>query len=303
MYLHDDPSGFQKLISDAAAFFGRPELYVSKDYYAVMMLKAVTQAHPAFVFKGGTSLSKCYGAIDRFSEDIDLGVSAAHVTEGERKAMKRAVVKAADSLGLEISNIHETRSRREYNRYQVTLPCSLGSASDVLIVETAVMTPASPCVRRPLQSLVGEYCDASGFGDVVAEYGLEQFQVMANSLERTFCDKVYALCDYYLAREPLTRQSRHIYDLYKLAGILRFDEPLANLMETVRREREGGYRCPSADAGVDLASILDEIVESNAYQSDYERMTMPLLYEPVAYGQSIDVLQKVARFLRAGSAQ
>lgn len=50
---------------------------------------------------------------------------------------------------------------------------------------------------------------------LIAEYGLEPFDMTLQSLERTFADKVFALCDYYMNKR-IKRNSRHIYDIYML---------------------------------------------------------------------------------------
>ena len=46
---------------------------------------------PRCVFKGGTSLSKCHHAIDRFSEDIDI-TFAEYVTLGQRHKLKHETI-------------------------------------------------------------------------------------------------------------------------------------------------------------------------------------------------------------------
>ena len=51
----------------------------------------MTSYQPDMVFKGGTSLSKCYKLIQRFSEDIDLNVED-RPSEGQRKALKRNIL-------------------------------------------------------------------------------------------------------------------------------------------------------------------------------------------------------------------
>ena len=66
------------IIQETAARRGLPTVMVEKDFWVSWTL-AVLFAHPEFggqlVFKGGTSLSKVFAIIDRFSEDIDLSVS------------------------------------------------------------------------------------------------------------------------------------------------------------------------------------------------------------------------------------
>ena len=292
MYLHDDTALFEEALLGAAAEFSMSEEFIAKDYWAMTMLAEVMKRSQILVFKGGTCLSKCYGAINRFSEDVDLGIPYEHATEGMRRGIKRAVVESADVLGVEVSNLSETRSRREYNRYDI----ALGGAARSLILETAVMTPASPYNIRPVQSFIGSFVEVRD-ANLAKELGLLSFEVRANSLERTFADKVFAICDYYMSGDIPARQSRHIYDLHKLLGMVSLDDEMRSLMETVRTQRVGGYGNPSADDGVNLSAVLEEIVVKESYKSDYERITMPLLYEDVAYDEAVTALREIAAFL------
>ena len=72
MKLHEDPVVFSELITATAAHIGLPEIYVEKDYWVTKALKHLSESdfRDITVFKGGTSLSKAYRIIDRFSEDI-----------------------------------------------------------------------------------------------------------------------------------------------------------------------------------------------------------------------------------------
>lgn len=271
------------------------EPFVLKDYFATMMLKEMTARNPELVFKGGTCLSKCYGAINRFSEDVDLGLPYEHSTEGMRKRIKQAVVASAKAMDLKITNLEGTRSRRDYNRYDILL----GKTQDSLIVETAIMTPACPFKMKSLQSFVGQFTDEQERYELTRRYSLEAFEVRANSLERTFADKVFALCDYYLVEESIPpRQSRHIYDLYKLLDLVTLDQDLLDLMSDVRKQREGSYRCPSAKQGVNLSELLETISENEAYRFDYTNVTFPLLYEDIPYDEAATSLTTIGSFLR-----
>ncbi|WP_302964133.1 nucleotidyl transferase AbiEii/AbiGii toxin family protein [uncultured Adlercreutzia sp.] len=303
-YLHSQSRLFSDMVTSVSESIGLDEALVVKDYFAVTMLKEVARRNPALVFKGGTCLSKCYGVIDRFSEDIDLGIQEEHATEGMRRGIKRAVLESAEALGLHIANLDRTRSRREYNRYEIPLPgVNDASFSDQLIVETAIMTPADPAQMRPLQSLIGEYCETRGYQDAVSEFGLGSFEVLANSLERTFCDKVFAICDYYLAGPIPHRQSRHLYDLRKLLDIVVLDEKLLSLLSIVRRQRLGNYRTPSAEPDVDVAEVLEEILSNEVYRADYEHVTAPLLYEEMSYARASSAVGEIAGALRQMSWQ
>ena len=75
MNLHNDKESFNSLIAVTADYIGVPPAAVKRDYYIVILLQNMQNSEYAdkCVFKGGTSLSKCYpNSINRFSEDIDL---------------------------------------------------------------------------------------------------------------------------------------------------------------------------------------------------------------------------------------
>jgi len=69
MLLHKDKDAFQELVIATASDLGLENFQVEKDYYVSLFLKelAKRESNISIVFKGGTSLSKCYSIIDRFS--------------------------------------------------------------------------------------------------------------------------------------------------------------------------------------------------------------------------------------------
>lgn len=71
-YLFQNPD-FSNLIAQSARQLKMPADFVEKDYWVTYVLyRLVKEGVDDFVFKGGTSLSKGWNLIDRFSEDIDL---------------------------------------------------------------------------------------------------------------------------------------------------------------------------------------------------------------------------------------
>ena len=76
MNLHEDNEAFSEFVQLAAETFGLPQVYVEKDYWVTKSLKHLSESVHVddVVFKGGTSLSKAYRLLHRFSEDIDLAV-------------------------------------------------------------------------------------------------------------------------------------------------------------------------------------------------------------------------------------
>lgn len=78
------------------------------------------EKQPQIIFKGGTSLSKCYKLIQRFSEDIDLNLEyESRPTESQRRHLKENIVASINDLGFALTNPHEVKSRMNYNKYIV----------------------------------------------------------------------------------------------------------------------------------------------------------------------------------------
>ncbi len=83
MYLHEDGEVFRNLILQVVDKNGRTPSVVEKDYYVTLILRLLAENLEQCVFKGGTSLSKGFHVIDRFSEDIDI-TFAEHIGESRR---------------------------------------------------------------------------------------------------------------------------------------------------------------------------------------------------------------------------
>lgn len=76
MRLHENEELFRQAVQYTAQKMNIPEIFIEKDYWVTYALHALflSDIGPEVVFKGGTSLLKCYDLIKRFSEDIDLVV-------------------------------------------------------------------------------------------------------------------------------------------------------------------------------------------------------------------------------------
>ncbi len=76
--LRDNEADFEGAVVSAAERLGLAPLFVEKDYWVTQVLRALHDQHAgAFVLKGGTSLSKGYELIERFSEDVDILIQPA----------------------------------------------------------------------------------------------------------------------------------------------------------------------------------------------------------------------------------
>ena len=88
---------WKEIIEAVARECKRAELMVEKDTVQSMFLLELSKIDLPFVFKGGTSLSKAYNRIDRFSEDIDLSMNR-KPTQTERKASKELMEKRKKTI-------------------------------------------------------------------------------------------------------------------------------------------------------------------------------------------------------------
>ena len=106
------------------------------------------------------------------------------------------------------------------------------------------------------------------------------------SIERTFIDKVFALCDYKIQNKE-DRDSRHLYDIAKMMPLITIDSELDKLIDEVRDDRLQSKNNPSARLEYNINDMLNEIINSRFYERDYNFVTKKLLYEDYSYDQSI----------------
>lgn len=249
---------------------------------------------PGLIFKGGTSLSKCYKLIDRFSEDIDITVKEEYFTQGNRKKLKYIIKEITDYLGLSIINFEKTRSRRDYNCYIVDYQSQYTTAgiSPQLLIETVYITTSFPVEIRNVSSIIYDYLNETGKDEIIKEYSLEPFGITVQSLNRTIVDKIFAICD-YMMDDKIEKHSRHIYDIYKLLNFVSLDENLKKLINDVRNDRKQNERCPSAKDNININELLNRIVKENIYKKDYQNITEKLLYKVIKYEEAIKAIEKI----------
>jgi len=232
-----DRSDARELFDTLAADKGLPPAVVEKDYWVMHCLWGVQQNGLRFEMKGGTSLSKGWGVIDRFSEDIDVRFEPPEKlnTKGEKPAQVKARLAYFDDLAakIRISGITTGRNRAfddergqnggiglKYKSHFTPLP---GLKPEVLLeVGFARTTPNEP---RDFSSWVFDKALASGLK--VADN--RAWAVKCFNPEYTFVDKLQTICrrfrqhrDRRDARKDRPREfMRHYYDLHRLLGVER----------------------------------------------------------------------------------
>ena len=240
-------------------------------------------------------MSKCYHVIKRFSEDIDITVDMS-ISQGQKKKVKEAIVEIASILGLEILNLDDTRSRRDYNQYVIAYTSVISSDADVLkptvLLETSYTAVSFPTVTLAVNNYLGEMM-LEETAELMEQYGLAPFEMKVQGIDRTLADKVFAVCDYYLQGKE-KKHSRHLYDIYKLLPLVPQNEEFKKLAAEVRAVRKESAICPSAQDDVNVSELLMKIVENEGYKSDYMNLTVHLLEEKVAYEEVIGAVKVIA---------
>lgn len=297
MYLHEDRENFKNIIEQVSNENGRTPMVIEKDYYVTLILKRLSEQLDNCVFKGGTSLSKGFRAIDRFSEDIDITFDE-HIGESRRKKFKNVVLKGiSEELGMPIVNWDSIQSDRNYNAYHFAYDSVFGMEDDRLPqfvkLETALGSYSFPTQVVEIKNYIGDYLKERGKDDLAEQFSLNAFSMKLQALERTYIDKVFALCDYYLEGKS-KRYSRHLYDIYKLTSLITFDEVFEKLVLEVREHRSKMSICPSAQEGVDVAAILLEFCNNDFYKEDYQAVTSYFAADYVPYEETVAVIRKLA---------
>ena len=294
-YLHENREEFTNAVNLASEYFHILPIIAEKDYYVTMILRELSERQDFIVFKGGTSLSKCYKAIKRFSEDIDITIDS-KLTQRQMKKLKESIKVIAEQLGMTIPNIDETRSRRSYNRYILEYQSVLSEPDDAVqnavLMETSFAEVSFPTAVLPVHSYIGDMMVEEA-PEELKNFRLEPFEMKVQGLDRTLADKVFAICDYYM-QNRVKKHSRHIYDIYKLLQIIPQTDEFKALVKEVRDVRALTIICPSAQSDVNVPEMLKFLIENEIYKEDYENITARILEEDVSYDVAIEGVNKIA---------
>lgn len=230
MRLSEHPD-FAAFLAAAAAESELPEAFVEKDYWITEILRtiAATLGERA-IFKGGTSLSKGWDLLDRFSEDIDLFVDPAvePPLRNERainRAMKRLNRDVASIPGLDFvradSKTIGGRGRMDTFLYRSHFPELDGFPPSVRL-EPGIQSGKQPTTAVRISSIVGSLLSRQGAADGLGVEGLQPFEMTLLHFRRTFVEKLFAIHGKVEQLKeggtPLDRDVRHYADLYVLAG-------------------------------------------------------------------------------------
>lgn len=326
------------LFAAAARQRGLTSAIIEKDFWVCWTLKRVfTLPDPpaGLLFKGGTSLSKVFGVIERFSEDVDLSFDRAGLGFGGESDPLNAPTGKRRKHGLEA--LTETCQRVIRERLLPQLMTAFGDAlgeppSAMWSLEVADDDPDGqtllfryPTDKRPrsadepayiqpvvrleigarsdhwpaIDATVMSYA-AADFPDVFREPGC---MVHALAAERTFWEKATVLHTWFHApadKKFRDRQSRHYYDLVRL-----YEHELGqtairdtDLLLKVARHKEVFFPAASAryaDAKPGTLRIVPPDARLTELEQDYRKMQEMIFGEPPAFERLLAVLREIER--------
>ncbi len=226
MKLHENQKLFRQAVQLTANKMQLPPIYVEKDYWVTFILHLVFGSPIAddVVFKGGTALAKCFGLIERFSEDIDLVVVRRDgETDNQLKTKLKSISKLVGEVlpEIQVNTITHKRGmhRKTAHAYQKVYTGDFGQVRDYIVLESGWLGNPYPNITGKVRSFI---FDAVGLEDpqnIIASYGLLPFEVKALEPAKTFCEKIMSLVRFsYSDRsiEDLALKIRHTYDLNQL---------------------------------------------------------------------------------------
>jgi hypothetical protein len=241
---------FASLLVATAQATGLNEQFVEKDYYVTEVLRIVAGTYDEkVIFKGGTSLSKGWALIDRFSEDVDLFVDptrfdpplqSARAVDRELRTLRDRVaghpgLDLVPALGQTIGG----RGRADHLTYATHFDALPGVASTVRL-EPGIQSGDHPVEQRAIDSLIAAFLRQQGQHDLAED--LEPFEMTLLHFRRTFIEKLFTIHSKVIRLledgTPVARDARHYADLHALA---QRPEVLAMLRSDEYREIRNDY--------------------------------------------------------------
>lgn len=230
MNLHENPQLFEEAIRFTADKIEMLEIYVEKDYWVTYVLFHLfndEETKSMAVFKGGTSLSKCFKIINRFSEDIDITI----IQDGTENSnqLNRKIRKITNKVKT-ILNEEELRGvtskcgsiRKIAYSYPKSFNGEYGQIRDRIIVEASTFGHSIPNTSRLINSYIYDMMLANDQIELAEKYNLLPFEVNVLSPKRTICEKIIGLVKSCQADNPLDElkaKIRHCYDLHQVISM------------------------------------------------------------------------------------
>ncbi len=305
-----------EILNQATELTGLPSVAIEKDWWVTLALKASFSLPYSnnIVFKGGTSLSKGWNLIERFSEDIDLAIDRKFF--GFEGDISKTQIKNLRKQSCEfISTIFLEDLTKTLNEWKAIDECKLiaqpikDSDKDPQVIEihyNSVVDGSEYLPQRVLievssRSLMEPFEERQINSILSQNFTLQSFATVPFSIstvlpQRTFLEKIFLLHEEF-SQAPekirVDRLSRHLYDLEKLMDTEHGIEALKNkeLYNNIVAHREKFNPLRGLDYSNHIAEKINiippELVVKD-YERDYEIMTSFMIYgEPLKFDHLI----------------
>ena len=320
--LHEDER--RSLFDTLALQMNLPAVAVEKDWWVTAVLRALFDLPYAdhLSFKGGTSLSKCWNLIERFSEDVDIAINREFLgfvgtlskTQIRDKLRRASCSFVRDKLRLDVAKQLETNGINP-DYFSVNVNVTPVSTTDpeiieipykTLFVENPYIKPLvkleiggrsmrEPLEKVRLQSFVDEAFPKAQFAEL-------PFEVLAVVPERTFIEKICLLHEEFAKPKELARterMSRHLYDLARMNSSPVAENALSNkrLYDSIVEHRRVFIGLKGFDYDT-LAPNMIRIVPPDTlitrWKADYETMRETMIYgDSPTFGKLMDIIKSL----------
>jgi len=239
MNLHLNDNAFRELVELTADHFGYAKSHVEKDYWVCKILKDLTLSKfsESTYFKGGTSLSKGYGLIKRFSEDLDLFVFSGNLESSKQteKTLNRNVSHFIIENNREMYVEELSKTGGDFRKLAFSYDTYYESSGlkENLEVEIKCCTLEDkstmyfPTQKKRIRTIIAEYLKTIEKIDLITRFGLEAIDVQTIDPKRTLCDKISRLTKLSCADDYemlVAKHIRDVYDIYCLLNIYEYQE-------------------------------------------------------------------------------
>lgn len=287
---------------------GMKPFAVEKDWWVSRTLEIIFSMDIArhLVFKGGTSLSKAWKLIQRFSEDIDLAIDREYFFKSDKDWEKKEITalrKEASlfSTGVFFDKLKEKFLKKGFNGLVFKVIEAKDSDQDPRIIEIYypnLITQPSEYVLPRVQIEIGcrslrEPFSVQTFGALVDEVYADRdfaepfFQVPTVNPERTFLEKIFLLHEeFHRPQEKMRvdRLSRHLYDVYQLSKAGVSDKAINDkeLYETIVAHRYKFARIGGVNYNNHNPKTLNPVPPPELmddWEKDYAKMLEDMIYE------------------------
>ncbi len=301
------PAQQKTVITQIATKVTLPLQAIEKDLWVTTILQLIFSLPVAerLVFKGGTSLSKGYGLIDRFSEDIDLAIdrqqfdlegdltvkqlkklrkqSSLFVKDEICTALREATIRygIGDLCTVEAEPDGEgdktyPEPRKIFVRYR-SLFDNLPYIPSEVVLEVGARSLIEPTVSRPVRSIISENSEI--------QTALVDTPITTTVPEKTFLEKAFLLHEIFSGAGPMNadRKSRHMYDLEKMMDMEFAVNAVTDdeLWNNIHHHREVFTHVRDVDYTPDIRRrivLIPPDAVLNEWRRDYETMQAAMIY-------------------------